>query len=263
MAHHFLHMSFLAGVLALASGATLNAATTSPQAGGTGTAKGIVIDSVTRIVDKKPSTSTRIAKPNPTPDVTFSIRLLSPDGSSTIVPPTRAFWDGDRFQLQFALNQESYVYLLNRTALGDPQSTPKGVNVADDLRVKLTTFRLLFPTNQAGTENKIAAHSLQAIPKKGNPPFIMDKESGEEQLFLIVSAKPLAIDKYFEPQDGTLRPEWNDERNLIETLRSLESNTEVSASKGIGVDSSGTARSQQKPILVSVNLKHYSKTQGK
>jgi len=171
------------------------------------------------------------------------------------------FFLSTRFQLQFALKQEGYVYLLNRTALGEPDSTPKGIDVADDPQVKLTRFKLLFPTEKAGTDNKISAHSLQSIPKSAAQPFIMDNESGEEQLFLIVSAKPLSINKYFEPHDGTLRPEWKDETNLLETLRSMESNTEVS--KGIGVDSTGISRSQQKPILVSVNLKHYSKTQGK
>src|SRR5262249_19227396 len=93
-------------------------------------------------------------------DVKFHVVLLTSDGLESIAPENHSFKDGDRFRIQFELQEERYVYVLNRTMIGESEPKSKGVEIAPQPNVNVTPFKLVFP-DKSGSGNRFDGHKLQ------------------------------------------------------------------------------------------------------
>jgi hypothetical protein len=197
--------------------------------------------------------------------IQFHVLLLD-EGRSKEVPSEYSFHDGDRMRFQFELNQDSYVYVLNRTISGGLDAGAKGIEAApgSSEKPRVSPYRLLFPTNVAGQNNHLKAGNQSSIPA-GDVAFRMDQEPGTEQLFVLISPTPLDIAKYFDkagsPSDSPAGSKGigetsSTQEELGRELAAMEENAEVSYAKGIGIDSYGLSRDSKKSAVIKVNLKH-------
>src|SRR5262249_17961415 len=76
------------------------------------------------------------------------------DGKRQIVPGNFQFKTGDRFWIHVTLNQDSYVYVLNRTLTGGPARVSRGIKLLAEEDKKLSapppdTYTMVFPAPRA------------------------------------------------------------------------------------------------------------------
>jgi hypothetical protein len=124
-----------------------------------------------------------------------------------LVPTTFEFRSGDRFWLHVTVNQDSYIYVINRTLVGSPQQVTRGVKLMADSDRKgggsSDTYSLVFPAPD--TKNTLVkAGKPTKIPGNGQF-FAMDQVAGAEKLLVIASQTPLPLSStYFNAQSGKL-----------------------------------------------------------
>lgn len=193
------------------------------------------------------------------------LSIFATDGSKRRrVATDYEFKSGDGFELELETNQRSYVYVVNRTLSGDPGSLgSKGIErIRDDDRrdrPRTPAYKLLYPMK---TDPKVA---------EANKPFKltgfrMDEKPGVEKMFIVVSAKPLDISRYFDVNGDqrTGRGPRNDSDGdvldqLNKDLADWSQNAESALPKGIERDPEGygVVRDTTKPGVVELSLLHF------
>lgn len=210
--------------------------------------------------------------------IKFSV-LLERDGVRKVVPAGYAFQSGDKMKFQFELNHDRYIYILLRSvnatpALLEQYSGKRGIDVMreEDQRATVASttttttttattrtaggYQLLYPTQQAGTGNKVAARTTKTVPGGDATWFRMDKKPGMEKLLVVVSDKPLDFSPFFETVTGKLRANSAVSVQLSQRLVDYSDNSQISSSRGIEVESYASAAVAAKPMLVPVDLRH-------
>ena len=96
----------------------------------------------------------------------------------------------------------------------------------------------------------------------------MDKDPGLEKLYLVLSAAPIDMKRYFDMETGLLLPaaapaERSDRDplsalglHLLEWSRNAQTLIADPASKGIQIEGYGVSSDSNHPALVEVDLKH-------
>ncbi len=180
------------------------------------------------------------------------------------------FRSGDSFELELETNQPSYVYVVNRTLPGDPGTlSSKGIERIRDEdrreRPRTGPYKLLYP--------------MKNDPKVADPnkPFTlagfkMDDRPGVEKMFILVSAKPIDITRYFDvngdqrtgrrPAGGGGNREDTDDDVLDQLNKDLadwSQNAESALPKGIEREPEGygVVRNPAKPGVVELTLLHF------
>ena len=212
--------------------------------------------------------------------IKFSV-LLERDGVKKVVPSSYPFQSGDKMKFQFELNNDRYIYILLRSVSANPAmlekySGKRGIDVIreEDQRataVSTTTtttttttatttttggYQLLYPTQQSGTANKVAARTTKTVPGGDATWFRMDKKPGIEKLLVVVSDKPLDFSPFFDTLTGKLRANSTVAVQLSQRLVDYSGNSHLSSSRGIEVESYASAAVVAKPMLVPVDLRH-------
>ncbi len=184
------------------------------------------------------------------------------------------FKSKDAFELDLETNQKSYVYVLNRTIDGDPnQLSSKGIErVRDDDRRERQGSRqrytLLYPK---GGDAKTTSTANKPFTISG---FSMDENPGVEKMLVVVSTKPIDLNKYFDLTNGNQREDrrradsgrrTDSEDDVLDQLNKdladWASNAETSLPKGVSRDPEGVGiiRDAAKPAMVELTLRHYAK----
>lgn len=209
--------------------------------------------------------------------------LLDRDGRQSTVSTGHRFRSGDRMRFQFEINRDAYVYVVHRQIDGDPASEAvsryaglKGIRMvlgsgsssADLPRdtvsptdvagsAKPLNYRLLFPSQGAGRENKLTANKVHAVPYTERRHFAMDDDPGIEKLYVIVSPAKLERLEGLFGNDGTLAEEGGADGRVTAMLAQYSGNAGVSIGKGIMVESYGVGVEPGKPFMAEVDLAHY------
>lgn len=101
----------------------------------------------------------------------YSLVRVSP-GSANEVDPNSVFHSGDMVRVKVEGNRDGYLYVIARGSSG--------------------TWKPLFPSPEInGGNNRIAAHRGLEVPS-ATQAFTFDQQAGEERLFIIYSADPVA-----------------------------------------------------------------------
>ena len=214
--------------------------------------------------------------------IKFSV-LLERDGVKKVVPSSYAFQSGDKMKFQFELNNDRYIYILLRSvnagqAKLEQYAGKRGIDVireedqranAGSTTTTTTTtatttattsttggYQLLYPTQQSGTGNKVAARTTKTVPGGDATWFRMDKKPGMEKLLVVVSDKPLDFSPFFDTLTGKLRANSTVAVQLSQRLVDYSGNSQISSSRGIEVESYASAAVVAKPMLVPVDLRH-------
>jgi hypothetical protein len=180
------------------------------------------------------------------------------------VSSTHHFRSGDRFRLQFRVNQDGYVYILNRTVTGS--SLTRGIDVVP--ASKTGGYKLLYP-GEKSDNNHVAPDRPSVVPHGGF--FQMDQTPGEEKMIIVVSRSPIDVGKYYDLKTGDSLSAFRSdsdgdiEAQLSRDLQSWSENAEFaqapdsSNSRGITIDrveSVGIARDAKKPMVLVFDLIH-------
>lgn len=199
------------------------------------------------------------------------------DANRTRVATDYEFKSGDRFDLELESNQASYVYVLNRTMVGDPnQLSSKGIDrIRDEDRNNTQgprpKYKLLYPLAndpKATTANK-------AFQISG---FRMDNQAGVEKVLVVYSAKPIDLSRYFDlngNQRGSQPPARDGRRTgggradtdedvlnqLDKELADWAANAQTALPKGVtrDLEGYGIVRDPNRPGLVDLTLRHFAK----
>jgi hypothetical protein len=214
------------------------------------------------------------------PAVKYSIRL-SHHGEVKPVASSYHFQSGDHFQFIFETSRTSYVYLLQRELVGDPDAMQRYVGskgivvVRDDDNKKppaSAPYHLLWPAN--GENVRLEARRPQTIPIQAGLQFEFDNQPGLEKIVLVVSPKPMDLERDFpgSTRGGSATAPPAGKRNdsdddvlaqLRKDLDAMDRNTasaEATASKGICVGecaSYSAPRNPANPFLVVIDLRHF------
>jgi hypothetical protein len=130
------------------------------------------------------------------------------DGHRGMVPANFEFKTGDRFWLHVTVNQDSYIYVLNRTLTGTPAQVTRGVKLMGEADRKAKTppadtYTLVFPAPNTSAR-LVKAGAPTKIPGGGQY-FGMDQVPGAEKLLVIASPAPLPLSSaYFNGPGGKL-----------------------------------------------------------
>jgi hypothetical protein len=181
------------------------------------------------------------------------------------------FKSGDGFELELETNQKSYIYVVNRTLSGDPGTlNSKGIERIRDEdrrdRPRTTQYKLLYPMKN---DPKVA-DANKPFKLAG---FRMDDKPGVEKMFIVVSAKPIDISRYFDVNGdqrtgggGRDRGRRDDTDNdvldqLNKDLADWSQNADSALPKGIERDPEGygVVRDTGKPGVVQLSLLHFPK----
>lgn len=186
------------------------------------------------------------------------------------VPADHQFQSGDRFELELQTNQRAYVYVVNRTLAGDPGTLrDKGIErIRDDdrrERPRGSAYKLLYPMKN----DPRVAEANKPFKLTG---FRMDEKPGVEKMFIVVSAKPIDINRYFDVASGDQRKprpggdagrrdDTDDDvlDQLNKDLADWSQNAESALPKGIERDPEGygVVRDPGKPGVVELTLLHF------
>ena len=150
--------------------------------------------------------------------------------------------------------------MLNRTQVSTTSSVAAGyASKRVDHRSRLTEPRLLFPTSNAGTGNRLASNRAHHIPSRGH--FVMDRESGVEKLYVVISDRPLDFSDLFRNDNGKLRGSATTRTAALQArLDGWKDNALVEfVPKGITheVDGYAATANASQPAVVEIDLKHY------
>ncbi len=184
--------------------------------------------------------------------------VILTEGSQPVSSAHR-FRSGDRFKLQFRVNQDSYVYILNRTVGLTRGQLPlagslltRGIDV--NPASKPSVYKLLYPRGTSDS-NPVRADQKVALPRDNY--FQMDQAPGEEKMIIVVSRSPIEIGRYCDIETGncstaTLEPDlrnWN--KNAV--------SAEAPDSRGIEIEpreSVGIAQDSGRPMVLVLDLIH-------
>ena len=185
--------------------------------------------------------------------------VLDDGGKARRVPTTYPFHTGDRFTFTFEINRNTHIYVINRTQTSAPAPVSAGYQAKRIHRTRLSEPRLLFPTSQAGSNNRLTSNAAHKIPSRGH--FVMDRESGIEKLYVVISDRRLDFGDFFDGRTGQLRGSPNPRAAALQAkLDAWKSNALVQlVPKGIRheVDGYGVNVDAAKPAVVEIDLKHY------
>ena len=185
--------------------------------------------------------------------------VLDDGGKARRVPSTYPFHTGDRFTFSFEINRNTHIYVINRTQTSAPAPVSAGYQAKRIHRTRLGEPRLLFPTSQAGSNNRLASNADHKVPSRGH--FVMDQESGIEKLYVVISDRRLDFSDFFDGRNGQLRGSANSRTAALQAkLDAWKGNALVQlAPKGIRheVDGYGVSVDAAKPAVVEIDLKHY------
>jgi hypothetical protein len=167
------------------------------------------------------------------------------------------------------------VYLLTRELQGDPDTMEryvgsKGIVVVhdgDDSNGAAPKYQLLWPTG--GNSVRLTAHKPQMVP--GQNWFQFDEKPGLEKLVLIVSPKPLDVERLFPGAGRAEAPAAHNDTNddvlgqLRKDIEAMDKNSVVedTSSKGICVGDCNNYVAPQNPAnpyLVVIDLRHFRST---
>ncbi len=224
------------------------------------------------------------------------------------VPTAYDFHSGDRFTFSFEVNRDSYIYVINRTIRKQSEMVAAGLQSKRIYRVResppapppapaassggahrpttstrppvfvLGEPRLLFPTYEAGSNNRLRGNVGYLVPARGH--YVMDEIAGTERLYVIISDHPVDLGKYFKRKDGGIRssgriPQLHSK--LMERRQNADvdivplggmrggntsphgsANGEI-VSKGIvhEVESYGVSVDPSMPAVVEIDLRHW------
>lgn len=99
---------------------------------------------------------------------------LNRNGEVSTVSPSHEFQSGDKVKLLFTPNIDGYAYWLAKGTSGN--------------------YTILFPSVQAGADNKITRNTEYTVPVKGS--FKFDATPGDEELLCVISPTRIAeLDK--------------------------------------------------------------------
>ncbi len=191
------------------------------------------------------------------------------------VSTSHDFRSGDRFRFGFEINRDCYLYVVNRTIIGNPDTLHRSYEgksisrVRDDDRQRAKRRfgppHLLFPTRTAGMQNRLRAAVAHLIPQRDA--YFMDREYGIEKLYVVVSDKPLDMARYFDPgsgeihrQPGSRLPDPEVLAGLNDKLVEWSRNADVElVTKGIWHEAEGYGVSidPSQPAMVEIDLRHY------
>ncbi len=185
--------------------------------------------------------------------------IMDENGKDRRVATSHPFRTGDRFSFSFEINRDTYVYVINRTRTSTTAPVAAGYQAKRINRSQLSEPRLLFPTSQAGNNNRLASNKAHVVPSRGS--FVMDDESGLEKLYVVISDKRLDFSDFFDTASGELRKSANPRTTALQAkLDGWKGNAVVElVSKGIvhQVDSYGATVDASRPAVVEIDLKHY------
>lgn len=184
---------------------------------------------------------------------------LDDRGKSRRVPTTYPFHSGDRFTFSFEINRDTYVYVVNRTQTSQPAMVNAGLHAKGTATPRLSEPRLLFPTEESGSHNRLASNAAYKVPRRGF--FVMDDESGIEKLYVVISDRPLDLGELFDGKTGDLRGSARPRVAALQTrLDRWQDNALVQlVAKGIVHQSDGYGASvdRTKPAVLEIDLEHY------
>jgi hypothetical protein len=130
------------------------------------------------------------------------------DGQRGMVPPTYEFRSGDKFWLHVTTNRDAYIYVLNRTLVGDPQgAASRGIKLMqqDDIRHPAPdAYTMVYPAPKSAPA-LVKANATTRIPRGSNEFFVMDNMIGAEKVMIVVTDKPSNITQFFDPTTGKLK----------------------------------------------------------
>lgn len=170
------------------------------------------------------------------------------DGKRGMVPPTFQFRSGDKFWLHVTSNRTAYIYVLNRTVVGDPQTAAsRGIKLMqqeDAKRPDPNAYTLVFPAPDTAAP-QVKAGVTTRLPG-GTQFFAMDNVPGAEKLIVVATESPSTIAQFFDKSTGKLLAHAGSSvdssssvlNRLNESLATLADNTrseEVPRSRGIAI----------------------------
>ncbi len=186
--------------------------------------------------------------------------LLDDNGKERRVSTSYPFHTGDQFTFSFEINRNTHIYIINRTEVSKSAAVaasyqPKQVSH----RSRLTEPRLLFPTEDAGTGNRLVSNRAHVVPSRGH--FVMDHESGVEKLYVVISDRSLDFSDLFHADTGKLRGSAAPRTAALQArLDGWQANALVElVPKGIvhEVDGYAATADASRPAVVEIDLKHY------
>lgn len=185
--------------------------------------------------------------------------VMDEHGKGRRVPTTFPFRTGDRFTFRFEINRDTHVYVINRTQVSPGASLTAGYEPKRVRGASIGEPRLLFPTSQAGNNNRLASNKEHAVPRRGY--LVMDDQTGVEKLYVVISDRRLDFSDYFRPGTGELRSSTNPRATKLQAkLDQWKDNALVElVSKGIRheVDSYSAVVDAKRPAVVEIDLNHY------
>ncbi len=122
--------------------------------------------------------------------------------------------------------------------------------------ISLTPPRLLFPTQKAGSNNRLKNDVAHLVPNRGH--YVMDDETGTERLYVVISDQRLDLDGYFFSSSGKVKSTSAASR-LERKLADWKKNADVElVAKGITheVESYGVSLDPTRPAVVEIDLQH-------
>ena len=211
--------------------------------------------------------------------------LLERDGLEKTVSTDYGFRDGDRLKFRFEINQDAYVYVVHRQIPGDPSSeavsrhaglkgirmvlnpgqpaaarpSGSGAGPAETAAAGPLAYTLLFPSEGAGSANKLEAGKMHDVPLRHGRVFAMDDQPGIEKLYVILAPSKLQRLEQFFGENGKHHESGGSGRQLTAMLAEYSGNAGVSIGKGISVEtreSYGVAVESGKPFMTEVDLAH-------
>ncbi len=199
----------------------------------------------------------------------FHIQLVRGDRTHTV--STRyPFESGDRVRFVLEANDDCYVYVLNRTFSGDPDSLfedrSRGIVYDEDDVTSSTRFSVLFPTRQAGTNNRLDEGTEHVIPHTGN--FIFDERTGIERLYVVLSryrVDPIdaVLERLGEGEGSSAQePTDEDQEVLSQLMRGWHGSTRVQYGTDEDVHGYGIEydppedTSHRNPVVLVINIEH-------
>lgn len=226
------------------------------------------------------------------PAIRYKVELER-DGRKREVPTTYEFQNGDALRLKFELNKDAYIYVLNRTVEGNPDTLgrymgEKGIEIIreEDSRRRADSndsYNLLFPSKSSQGSNLLRTGRVHTVPF-GDRAFYFRENPGVEKLFIVLSERPLDIQRHFNLENGNLRDDRpardgrdrkrepgnrNDSNDSVldqlnKELVSMASNTAQSPFTGKtlvegpgGNDGYGVSGDPSKPSVTVIDLKHF------
>jgi len=124
-----------------------------------------------------------------------------------MVPPTYEFRSGDKFWIHVTSNRAAYIYVLNRTIVGSPETAAsRGIKLMQKEDAKTPApdaYTMVYPAPN-GKPTRVAANVATRIPTNPSQFFTMDEVLGAEKLMVVAAEQPSDIARLFDATTGKL-----------------------------------------------------------